>query len=502
MSKKPNSDAPPSGRRLRTPRLFRNWISMLGILLSVSAVFAFILLFAIDLMAETSNPYMGILCYLIAPFFFFSGCGLMLIGYWLQRRHRKKTKGKATPLVLSIDLSRKSDQKRLIGFALVSVGFLLITAFGSYQSYHTMETVSFCGKACHEPMEPQFVAYQHSPHAHVACAECHVGSGATAYVKTKINGMRQLYHQTMGDFSRPIVLHDREKRPTQETCEKCHWRESHVGTVAKTFRYYLADEENTPWTIRMQINVGGGDPAEGKVSGVHWHMNIANQIEFISTDDGQEIPWVRMTDIDGKVTEFKTPDFDGNIADHTIKKMDCMDCHNRAAHQFKSPNEAVDRAMTMGKIDPTMPWAKMKAVKALTDPYADSTEALAKIDEYLRAEYPDDKRVETLVTEVQSIYKKNFFPGMKADWRAYPDNLSHKNWAGCFRCHDGNHKATTGDLKIKASDCTSCHIITSQGSTVEELAKYTPKGLDFLHIDSEYEDYDCAECHTGGNQEE
>ena len=136
MSKKPISDAPPSGRRLRTPRLFRNWISMLGILLSVSAVFAFILLFAIDLMAAASNPYMGILCYIIAPFFFFSGCGLMLIGYWLQRRNRKKTKGEPIPLVFSIDLSRKSDQKRLIGFGLISVSFLLITAFGSYQSYH------------------------------------------------------------------------------------------------------------------------------------------------------------------------------------------------------------------------------------------------------------------------------------------------------------------------------------------------------------------------------
>ena len=46
---------------------------------------------------------------------------------------------------------------------------------------------------------------------------------------------------------------------------------------------------------------------------------------------------------------------------------------------------------------------------------------------------------------------------MKADWRAYPNNLNHKDWAGCFRCHDGKHKTADGRKTLKASDCNSCH---------------------------------------------
>ncbi len=143
--------APKSGYRRRI-HIFQNWVGLLGALVAVSAVFAFILLFAIDMMAVTSNPYMGILVYLIAPMFFFAGCGLLLLGYWLQRRHRKKTRGEAIPLVLSVDLTNKRHRKYAGGFIVISTGFLLLTAFGSYQTYHATETVSFCGEACHVPM--------------------------------------------------------------------------------------------------------------------------------------------------------------------------------------------------------------------------------------------------------------------------------------------------------------------------------------------------------------
>ena len=42
------------------------------------------------------------------------------------------------------------------------------------------------------PMKPEYTAYLHSPHARVACVDCHVGSGTSAYVKAKINGVHQL----------------------------------------------------------------------------------------------------------------------------------------------------------------------------------------------------------------------------------------------------------------------------------------------------------------------
>lgn len=484
-------------------RIVRNWLSLAGAVLAIAAVFAFVLLFLVDLFAKHANPYMGILAYVVAPAFFFMGLALVLGGHWIQRRQTRKTGVEGGPLKFNIDLSQKRHRTLLMLFALGSVGFLFLTAFGSYQTYHLTETNSFCGETCHEPMEPQAVAHQMSEHAQVACVACHVGPGATAYVKTKVNGVRQLYHTVLGDFDRPIRLHQRDRRPSEETCQSCHWQQKHTGSVLREYTHYLADEENTPWTVKMMVHVGGGDALQGPVKGIHWHMNLSNRIEFVQRGEtGESIPWVRLTDGDGKVTVFRNDEMEGDPAPEEIVTMDCMDCHNRPAHRFSTPNDAVDLAMANNRIDPTMPWAKKNAVDALTKEYANRDEALAGIEKFLKAEYPEDPRGATLVSEVQEIYLKNFFPEMKTDWRNYPEHIGHKNWVGCFRCHDGSHVAEDGETTIKASDCTTCHTIISQGSTPEELAKMDSNGAAFLHIDFEYEDFDCADCHTGANQEE
>ena len=92
-----------------------------------------------------------------------------------------------------------------------------------------------------------------------------------------------------------------------------------------------------------------------------------------------------------------------------------------------------------------------------------------------------------------------FFPEMKTDWRTHPNNIGHKDWNGCFRCHDGNHKAADGKKTIAASDCNSCHLILAQGSG-EQLKKLNADGYPFFHIDSEFSEYSCTTCHTGGPQ--
>lgn len=496
----PQASASPRPHRI--PRIIRNWVSLGGLILSCSAVFAFVLLFAIDLMAEHSNPYMGILAYVVAPFFFFCGVGLMIIGYLIQRRHRKKTRGEPTPLVFSIDFSKKQHRKLLITVAGLAAFFLMLTAFGSYQTYHLSETVGFCGETCHS-MDPQNVTFRHTSHARVDCVKCHVGEGAANYVKAKMNGVRQLVHTVTGDVPKPVILHDRAKRPDAQTCRDCHWQQKHAGTVAKTYKHFLADEENTPWTIQMMLHVGGGDPLQGPVEGIHWHTNLSNRVEFIDADEETgKIQWIRLTDADGKVTVFRTEDYEATPEPAEIMTMDCMDCHNRPAHRFATPNDAIDLAMATGRIDPTMPSAKVNAVDVLTKAYASKEEALAGIESYVTSEYAGDARAEGLVGELQTIYDRNFFPDMKADWRAYPEHVGHKNWVGCFRCHDGQHVAEGDGRAMKASDCTTCHTITAQGSTAEELKKVEPAGMPFLHVDFEYEDFDCADCHNGANQEE
>ena len=104
-----------------------------------------------------------------------------------------------------------------------------------------------------------------------------------------------------------------------------------------------------------------------------------------------------------------------------------------------------------------------------------------------------------IIKETQAIYRENFFPEVKVDWRTYPDFVGHKNWNGCFRCHDGKHVAADGKVSIKASDCRSCHLILAQGSG-EALEQINAKGHDFIHTDAPYAEFSCVDCDTGGPQ--
>jgi nitrate/TMAO reductase-like tetraheme cytochrome c subunit len=481
--------------------LFRNWISLAGLVVALGSFFAYLLLFALDF-AHHSNPYVGILAYVVAPGFLFLGLALVVAGYLLDRRERRKRDRDASPPVFTIDLSRPRDRRILGGFAFGSVAFLFLTAVGSYQTYQETEAVQFCGAVCHVPMTPQFVAFQNSPHAHVACVECHVGPGAVGYFSSKISGVRQLYHTVLNNFNRPIRLGPDRPGPSEETCEHCHWSGRFIGQVERTFRHFLSDENNTPFTIRMLVNVGGGDPVRGPVTGAHWHMNQANKVEYISTDDQRKtIPWVRFTDAHGVTTEFRTADFKDSLANYKIHTMDCMDCHSRPAHKFNGPNNSVDLALANGRIDPKIPWVKSKIVNALIQPYSSQSEALQKIEASLRETYHDRPDVSSIVEEAQKIYQVNFFPEMKTDWRTHPDFSSHKDWDGCFSCHDGKHVTSEGKPMNASTDCKACHIILAQGKG-EELEKLNASGFDFVHIDSEYSDFSCAECHTGGPQKQ
>jgi hypothetical protein len=473
---------------------YRNWVSLSGGVVATGSLFSFLLLFAIDIFAHHGNPYMGILAYVVSPLFFVLGILLLVLGAWL---HRRRIRGGALPQTFTIDLSRPKDKRAFIGFIVGTVVFLLASAMGSYNTYHYTESNNFCGTACHTPMKPEYTAYLNSSHARVSCTECHVGPGAEYYVRSKINGVHQLYCVATGEYQHPIKTPIKNMRPAQETCEQCHWPRKFVGNLDRTYSHFLSDETNTPFTVRLLLKVGGADPSHGPTGGIHWHMNVANKIEYVASDDQRQvIPWVRVTSSDGKVTEYRVKGYKDTPAPQNVRRMDCMDCHNRPAHNFNSPNDAVDLAMTLGQIDTSMAWVKSNAVAALIQPYATEDEAMTKINGTLRAAYKESPRVDRLVVAVQQIYKENFFPEMKSDWRVYPNNIGHKNWAGCFRCHDGLHKAEDGKKMVEASSCNACHIIVAQGSG-EQLNHMDPKGMDFFHIDATYSDFSCDNCHTG-----
>jgi hypothetical protein len=152
--------------------------------------------------------------------------------------------------------------------------------------------------------------------------------------------------------------------------------------------------------------------------------------------------------------------------------------------------------MFLGGIDRSLPFVKTNALYALSRHYTNETQALQGIATLIEQRYHGRPGVAQTVAAVQQIYTNNFFPEMKASWQAYPNNIGHKDWPGCFRCHDGLHKSADGKRSIKSNDCNACHTILAQGSGAE-LDLLTPKGQKFKHPGDEV-DGACNDCHSGG----
>lgn len=478
-------------------KLLRNWLSLTGLVIALGSLFAFLLLFLLDLFAHFSNPYIGVLTYLVAPGFLTLGLVLTILGALMQHRHQVRAGD--TALRLQFDLARARDRRFLGLFVAGSTAFLFITAVGSYYSYQYTESVQFCGEACHTVMRPEMVTYRHSPHARVACVACHIGPGATWFVKSKLSGTYQVYAVLAHKYPRPIPTPVENLRPAQDTCEHCHWPREFVGNLDRTFVSYLSDKTNPVFTVRLLLKVGGADPTRGPVGGIHWHMSVANKIQYIATDKArQKIPWVRMIDQQGVVTEYRIPSFTNDISHYEIRTMDCIDCHNRPSHQYATPNAAVDLALQLGQLDVGLPWIKTNAVWVLTRSYTNTTEALENIATTLANDYPGDRpQVRQAIASVQKIYQDNFFPEMHASWRDYPNNIGHMDWPGCTRCHDDNHFAPDHKRKIQFSNCQQCHVILAQGRGAQ-LDKLNPEGFPFDHPGGDYSGMNCYDCHTGG----
>ena len=481
-------------------------LGFVGWILFFSALGVGITLITYDLCWGHANPYTGVVTYLVVPMFLSAGLGLVVVS-WLLRLRRRAHHISEETRQLHFDLSNPTHRKRLQIFGIGATLFACISAVGSYRSYHFTESTEFCGMTCHKVMKPEYVTYHNSPHAKVACVECHIGAGADWYVKSKMSGLYQVYAYTLNTYHLPIETPIRNLRPARETCEECHWPEKFSGNLEKTIHHTLRDEENTPYTIRLLLKVGGKQG--GKSSGIHWHVSSGHKIEYIAADkDRLEIPWVRMTDPSGKTTVFTSEDCPPDITSSTreVRTMDCIDCHNRPSHIFNDPFMMVDKAIAAGEIPTSLPNVKGTVMDILEKTHPSTSAALEAIDQGLSTAYltagetPDATRTQALSRAkqtVQNIYSQNFFPEMGVDWTTHPNFIGHFHWKGCYRCHDGTHKAETG--QVISHDCNSCHEIIGQGEGHD-------KAIDLPYAVSEFNHpmdmgplepgANCTDCHA------
>ncbi|HXT62574.1 MAG TPA: NapC/NirT family cytochrome c [Pyrinomonadaceae bacterium] len=501
---RPADDAGPAETALKPPSLFRNYISLVGGAIVIASFVSICLLFLIEITSSHENPYLGILTYIILPSILIFGLVTVMVGRTLERRRRHRTAPDETPAYPSLNLNDPRSRKAFLIFLVMTFVFVSASAFGSYRGYEYTESVNFCGETCHSVMSPEFAAYKAGSHAKVECVACHVGSGPGWYVKMKINGAHQLYSLAFNKYSRPIPSPVHNLRPANDTCEHCHWSEKFYGDEMKVFDRYGYDEQNTLRKRRMLIHVGGGSAQTGLVAGIHWHMNVANEITFVSTDGRRQvIPWIRVKDRQGDVTEYydrNHPATAEQIAKGEARRMDCIDCHNRPAHNYLPPDAAVDLAFAAGRLDPSLPYLKKQSVEVLTKSYNTTPQAVADIatafTEFYSKNYPDvyaQKRqsVDAAIAELQRIFQTYFFPEMKTDWQSHPNNIGHLYFSGCFRCHDGDHVSKDG--KTISNNCNICHTMIYDSANPEASVKTGP----FLHpVDlGSLADRKCEFCH-------
>jgi hypothetical protein len=453
--------------------LGQNPVSLTGAVITTSTALTTIAFWFYDIfLPGPPHPYIGLLVFLILPGIFVLGLLLIPLGIWLKRRSLRSS-GQLPQSYPAIDLRLPMVRRTIEWVALATVINLLIIGTASYRGVEYMDSTSFCGTTCHQVMDPEYTAYQNSPHARVACVECHIGPGAGWFVRSKLSGLRQVVAVTFHTYSRPIPSPVMYLRPARDTCEHCHWPQRFTGDKFLVNTSYKDDEKNTPQTDVLLLKVGG-HTWQGSV-GIHGrHLADAARIHYISNDtERQTIPVVYYTDDKGKTTEFISSDAKAtqqqlDKGEHRI--MDCVDCHNRPTHAFDLPDNAVDKRMSLGRISPELPYIRKKAVEVLKVDYPTREMAQQRITEELnnfyRTNYPDIYQtrralVQQAGEEVAAIYLRNIFPDMRVTWGTHPNNLGHNDSPGCFRCHDGSH--TSADGQTITNDCSACHQVLAAG---------------------------------------
>lgn len=448
-----------------------HWLGLLGTALVTTAGISWLFVLPLQMRGHASNPYIGIVVFLILPVLFFAGLALIPVGIYLGKRR----------LQASIEriFDRKAALRRVAWFlGLTTILNVIIGTQFTYRAITYMGTPQFCGQACHS-MAPESAAYANSPHSRVECVECHVAPGAAGWVASKTAGIRQLMETVTNTYSRPIpsALESNRLVPATETCENCHWREEFGAVRLRLITSYAEDEQNTRTQTVLLMLVGGS-----KFGGIHGkHFGPGIHVGFVAADaKRQTIPWVEYRNTAAGtsqtfLSEGSSPDSVKGLPKY---KMQCVDCHNRPTHTFESPSRAINTALLLGEVSVTLPYIKKKAMELLNTKYSSRKEASEKLPAMLvsfyKRTYPDVYANRTIDVQVAAqavlaIYNRNVFPDLNLGWGTYPNNLGHTEFPGCFRCHDGSHITTDG--KTITQDCNSCHELLAVDEPSPEILK-------------------------------
>jgi len=442
---------------------------------------------AVTVFGHAESAYGGILFLILVPLAFFGGLTLFPIGVYLAYKKHCLEDPNLSKKSLGEILHRLSGEQdvrgRIIAFILFSIANVVFTLVIVMAGFEYMDSASFCGLLCHKVMEPEYVLYRRSPHARVACVDCHIGPGASWFVRSKLSGLRQVYAVTAGTYSRPIPTPVEHLRPSRETCEQCHWPEKFHGDKLKIIAHYDNDRNNTKRYTALLLKIGGPDAVGARAGGIHWHVSQGNRVIFMSEKgERRDIPWVRLERVSEPPVEYR---FTGRrisnaeIAAAPKRIMECVDCHNRPTHIYRTPDEELDEMFSLWPELQKVPYLKKASGEVLArrfDEAAIQGKAVrgALLDWYRGhpEENPDPALLQQAAEQVQEIYGRSIWPRMNIGWETYPNHIGHATGIpGCLRCHGNNHINAAG--KAVRADCRLCH-------TILALKEEKPPLFDFM----------------------
>jgi c(7)-type cytochrome triheme protein len=432
--------------------LSSNWISRIGIFLVTAAGVSWLFALPANL-SGPEHPYVGLLTVVLLPALFFLGLALIPLGIRLRRR-KSDTPTQFPPL----RWDNPQFRHLVIFIAVATVANILITGHFTYTAVEYMDSTKFCGTSCHI-MDPEYAAYKVAAHSQVPCVDCHIGAGARSYVAAKLNGAKQMLEVWTGTYPTPVPTPVHNLAQGMLTCAHCHANRDFGSKRWEAMRF-ASDATNSASRTQLAVLIGGG----GNTSGAHGaHLANLASIEYRSTPDRKRITWIRYRDPSGHETIFTRP---GQPATGEIRTMDCTDCHNRPAHSFEDPSDALDQALADGKIDHTLPSIKAAGLERLKqkDNIAESLRA------FYQSRYPEvaatrGPAIAKAASELTAIRNRNVFPQWGVDWGTHTNFMSH---GGCYRCHDPEFVSQDSQKRSISKSCSVCHTVETLNEPVAE----------------------------------
>lgn len=376
-------------------------------------------------------------------------------------------------------MTRKLTVKTaIVSIAVVAVVFVILGAV-SVASWEFSNSNYFCANACHEVHPEEPVAHQWGAHANVNCVDCHVGrqSFFRAVVK-KSSHMKHVWSILTG-WERPTYAPS--LADVGNTCEGCHTKDTHKHNLLTSEKRFATDKNNTETRLTLTLrNVGrifGGEDRRG----MNWHAS--GSVKFVAADpQKQEIQLVEATLPSGELVTYRSVTAsmsDDEIASADRDTMGCRDCHNRAGHPFRDPETVVDAAFASGELNSGMPYIKQYILGLFDSPVQsrrEASEIVAQAYEKYAEAYPDaleqypaeSEQTKAFIEQRQEfltdlLVSSDFVEAEDVTWRSFPDNLGHKNFPGCFRCHSGRLQDANGTpIPVNCSTCHSLPLVTKR----------------------------------------